>query len=229
VQNDRSFRAGRIGTAGQGCAASNAPFAARQRLLDLRLLTFKLKESPEGHMFRRVAAAALTMGICLGALVSHAGARAGDRSPTMGETHPAEVVLARRVLMAGIGRNMDEITGMIEDAAAFNLGEAREHADVISTMLLAFPHLFPIETDTWSDRLARTIRPTCHWRSRRCGRTTTISLRVPSKPHRSPSTRASPRLPRNSRRLRTDCSRPAIRVTKHTDDRRTTAAARRKS
>jgi cytochrome c556 len=154
VQNDRSFRAGRIGTAGQGCAASNAPFAARQRLLDLRLLTFKLKESPEGHMFRRVAAAALTMGICLGALVSHAGARAGDRSPTMGETHPAEVVLARRVLMAGIGRNMDEITGMIEDAAAFNLGEAREHADVISTMLLAFPHLFPIETDTWSDRLA---------------------------------------------------------------------------
>jgi cytochrome c556 len=114
------------------------------------LLTFKLKESPEGHMFRRVAA--LAMGICLGALVRHAGAL--DRSPTMGETHPAEVVLARRVLMAGIGRNMDEITGMIEDAAAFNLGEAREHADVISTMLLAFPHLFPVETDTWSDKLA---------------------------------------------------------------------------
>jgi hypothetical protein len=43
VQNRRSFRAGRIGTTGQGCAASNAPFAARQRLLDLRLLTFKLQ------------------------------------------------------------------------------------------------------------------------------------------------------------------------------------------
>jgi cytochrome c556 len=133
---------------GKAAQRSKAPFCSARR----RLLTFKHKESPEGHMLRPVAA--LTMGICLGALVLHAGARAGDRSPTMGETHPAEVVLARRVLMAGIGRNMDEITGMIEDAAAFNLGEAREQADVISTMLLAFPHLFPVETDTWSEKLA---------------------------------------------------------------------------
>jgi cytochrome c556 len=116
------------------------------------LLTFKLKESPEGRMFTRVAA--LTMGICVGAVVQYAPALAGDRSPTMGETHPADVVLARRILMAGIGREMDEITGMIEDAATFNLGEAREHADVISTMLLAFPHLFPVETDNWTEKLA---------------------------------------------------------------------------
>ena len=77
------------------------------------------------------------MGICLGAAGQHTGALAGDRSPTMGETHPADVVLARRVLMTGIGRNMDEITGMIEDGGAFSLNEAREHADLISTMLLA--------------------------------------------------------------------------------------------
>jgi cytochrome c556 len=95
--------------------------------------------------------AALTIGICVGA----AGALAGDRSPTMGETHPADVVLARRIVMTGIGRNMDEITGMIEDGGAFNLHEAREHADLISTMLLAFPHLFSVETDTWSEKLAQ--------------------------------------------------------------------------
>lgn len=108
-------------------------------------------ERPEGHMFRRIAA--LMIGICLGAAVGQAGALGGDRSPTMGETHPADVVLARRILMTGIGRNMDEITGMVEDDRAFSLQEAREHADVISTMLLAFPHLFPIETDTWSEKL----------------------------------------------------------------------------
>src|SRR5258708_34135509 len=108
-------------------------------------------------MFRRVAA--LAMGVSLGALGQHAGARAGDRSPTMGETHPAEVVLARRVLMAGIGPNMDEITGMIEDAAAFNLGEALEHADVISTILLAFPHMFPGATDTCADQAAEDQPP----------------------------------------------------------------------
>jgi len=101
-------------------------------------------------MFRQVAA--LTIGICLGVAVRLADAMAGDRSPPTGETHPADVVLARRVLMAGIGRSMDEIGGMIEDA--FNLQEGREHADLISTMLLAFPHLFPVETNTWSERLA---------------------------------------------------------------------------
>jgi cytochrome c556 len=94
------------------------------------------------------------IGICLGAAGQPDGGRASERSPTMGETHPADVVLARRVLMTGIGRNMDEITGMIEDGGAFNLSEAREHADLISTMLLAFPHLFPIETNTWSKELA---------------------------------------------------------------------------
>jgi cytochrome c556 len=103
-------------------------------------------------MFARVVV--LAIGICIGAAARLDGALAGNRSPTVGETHPADVVLARRVLMAGIGRNMDEITGMIEDAAAFNLTEAREQADVISTMLLAFPHLFPIETNTWSEKLA---------------------------------------------------------------------------
>jgi cytochrome c556 len=99
-------------------------------------------------------AIALPIGICLSTAVQQDGALAGDRSPTMGETHPADVVLARRVLMTGIGRNMDEIIGMIEDNGTVSLGEGREHADLISIMLLAFPHLFPIETNTWSKELA---------------------------------------------------------------------------
>jgi cytochrome c556 len=102
-------------------------------------------------MFGRVIV--LTIGICLGAAQLE-GALADNRSPPRGETHPADVVLARRVLMTGIGRNMDEITGMLEDGGTFSLNEAREHADLISTMLLAFPHLFPVETDTWSQTLA---------------------------------------------------------------------------
>jgi cytochrome c556 len=104
-------------------------------------------------MFRQLAT--LTIGICLSVAVQQAGATAEDRSPTVGETHPADVVLARRVLMAGIGRNMDEVTGMIEAGGDFSLQEGREHTDLISTMLLAFPHLFPMETDTWSEKLAQ--------------------------------------------------------------------------
>jgi cytochrome c556 len=100
--------------------------------------------------------AAVTIGICIAAGVVAAAVQALEarRAPTRGETHPADVVLARRILMTGIGRNMDEITGMIEDGGTFELHEAREHADAISTMLLAFPHLFPVETDTWSEKLA---------------------------------------------------------------------------
>src|ERR1700678_3252193 len=96
----------------------------------------------------------LVIGIGLAAAAWHVAAPAAARSPTAGEQNPADVVLARRILMTGIGRNMDEISGMTEDGGAFNLPEAREHADMISTMLLAFPHLFPVETDTWSAQLA---------------------------------------------------------------------------
>jgi cytochrome c556 len=103
-------------------------------------------------MFARVMI--LTIGICLAGAARLDGAPANDRSPTMGETHPADVVLARRVLMTGIGRNMDEIMGMLEDGGTFSLNDAREHADLISTMLLAFPHLFPVETNGWSKTLA---------------------------------------------------------------------------
>ena len=109
-------------------------------------------KSLKGRLLR--AAIGLTIGICVGAVAGPERALAQDRSPTMGETHPADVVLARRVLMAGVGRNMDEITGMLEQAGPFDLNEAREHADLISTMLLAFPHLFPVETNTWSKTLA---------------------------------------------------------------------------
>lgn len=45
---------------------------------------------------------------------------------------------------------MDEITGMLEHGGTFSLNQAREQAGLISTMLPAFPHLFPVEANTWS-------------------------------------------------------------------------------
>lgn len=77
----------------------------------------------------------------------------GEVPPTSGATgvsKPHDVVFARRILMSGIARNMDEILGMIDTPGDFDLSEAREHAYEISTMLLSFPHLFPPGTDTWS-------------------------------------------------------------------------------
>ena len=98
--------------------------------------------------------ALIVAGACFAVTAHQVAATAAARSPTSGETNPSDVVLARRILMAGIGRNMDEIAAMIEAGGELDLPEAREHADTISTMLLAFPHLFPVETDTWSEKLA---------------------------------------------------------------------------
>ena len=51
--------------------------------------------------------------------------------------------------MDTISTNMDEIEGMVASGKPINLTEAHEHADMISVMLMAFPHLFPADTNQW--------------------------------------------------------------------------------
>jgi cytochrome c556 len=43
---------------------------------------------------------------------------------------------------------MDELDGIL-GAAKLDLTEGHEHADIISVMLMAFPHLFPPATNQW--------------------------------------------------------------------------------
>jgi cytochrome c556 len=68
---------------------------------------------------------------------------------------PKEVIFARKILMDTINNNMDEIEGMIGAGKDVDLAEAREHADTISVMLMAFPHLFPESTDQWKPNVER--------------------------------------------------------------------------
>src|SRR5262245_19636378 len=62
---------------------------------------------------------------------------------------PKDVIFARKILMDTINANMDELETMISVGKELNLTEAREHADTISVMLMAFPHLFPESTNQW--------------------------------------------------------------------------------
>jgi hypothetical protein len=55
-------------------------------------------------------------------------------------------VFARKILMDAIGRNMDEIEGMMASPKGVDMAEGREHADNISIMLMAF-HL--IRPESW--------------------------------------------------------------------------------
>jgi cytochrome c556 len=60
-----------------------------------------------------------------------------------------DAIFARKILMDTIGANMDELEGMVGSGKPLNLTEAHEHADVISVMLMAFPHLFGADTNQW--------------------------------------------------------------------------------
>lgn len=60
-----------------------------------------------------------------------------------------DTIFARKILMGSIEESMDAIEGMLAPEGKFDSGEAREHADRISVLLMAFPHLFPAATNQW--------------------------------------------------------------------------------
>jgi cytochrome c556 len=68
---------------------------------------------------------------------------------------PAEAIFARKIVMDTIDNQMNEIEAMLASADKLDLAEARDHADVISVMLMAFPHLFPPSTNQWRPNVAR--------------------------------------------------------------------------
>jgi cytochrome c556 len=61
---------------------------------------------------------------------------------------PKEVIFARKILMDAISRNMDELEA-IAGSPKIDLAHGKDHADVTSVMLMAFPHLFPPNTNEW--------------------------------------------------------------------------------
>jgi len=59
-----------------------------------------------------------------------------------------DAIFARKTVMVTVSDNMDDIEGMIA-ANQIDLEDAHDHADNISTMLMAFPHLFPPSSNQW--------------------------------------------------------------------------------
>jgi cytochrome c556 len=59
-----------------------------------------------------------------------------------------DVIFARKVLMSSIGENMDDLDIMVETKKV-DVAHGAMHADTISVMLLAFPHLFPPASNEW--------------------------------------------------------------------------------
>ena len=77
--------------------------------------------------------------------------------PARTEDLPAarDTIFARKILMGAIDMNMDEIETMLAPEGKLQLADAQEHAETISTMLMAFPHMFPPATNQWKAGAAR--------------------------------------------------------------------------
>jgi cytochrome c556 len=67
---------------------------------------------------------------------------------------PKDVIFARKIVMSTIANSMYEIDGMLQ-TGKIDLPKARHHADAISGLLTAFPHLFPPATNTWTPNAPR--------------------------------------------------------------------------
>jgi len=61
-----------------------------------------------------------------------------------------DTIFARKILMGSIDANMDEIETMLAPEGRLDLAEGAHHADMISVMLMAFPHMFPSATNQWT-------------------------------------------------------------------------------
>ncbi len=84
-------------------------------------------------------------GLLLGLGLASLAARAEDQVAPP----PADTIFARKTLMNTINGSMDEIEAMLAPGAKMESAEAREHAELISVLLMAFPHLFPSPTNQW--------------------------------------------------------------------------------
>ena len=96
-----------------------------------------------------MAAALLAAGLLAGT------AALGQDQPS-GLLPPAkDTIFARKILMGAIDMNMDEIETMLAPEGKLELADAQEHAETISTMLMAFPHMFPPPTNQWKQGAER--------------------------------------------------------------------------
>jgi cytochrome c556 len=99
------------------------------------------------------SAAVVGRGAMLAAWLLASGCAASAQE--QGVAPPKDTIFARKILMGAIDMNMDEIETMLLPEGHLDLAEGREHADTISIMLMAFPHMFPASTNQWASTTDR--------------------------------------------------------------------------
>lgn len=87
----------------------------------------------------------------------------GQNAGLTGIDRPGDVVQARQLLMDGIDEDMHDID-LAGSGQSFRLEDLKAHADRISTLLSAFPHLFPPQTQPSPDAPVPTTASPAVWK-----------------------------------------------------------------
>ncbi len=74
-----------------------------------------------------------------------------DKTPS----HATDEIFARKILMDTIDSHMNAVDWMLSADKPVDLPQAAEHIDTVSAMLMAFPHLFPPDTNQWQPNVKR--------------------------------------------------------------------------
>jgi cytochrome c556 len=99
-------------------------------------------------MHRRTAAAVLLAACVIG---SPSLALGQDQSAAT----PQDAIVARKTAMNTLSDRMDTIEAAIASGKKLDLEDGHANADVISVLLMAFPHLFPASTNQWKPNVDR--------------------------------------------------------------------------
>ena len=105
----------------------------------------------EGRRARAVSAR-LVVAACF---LATGGLALAQEKGAKGVPPPKDTIFARKILMGAIDMNMDDIETMLAPEGKLDSAEGREHADAISIMLMAFPHMFPPATNQWKPNVDR--------------------------------------------------------------------------
>jgi hypothetical protein len=104
--------------------------------------------SPRQLFTHRWTAAAILLAACVGATPV---ALSQDQSAAIAK----DAIVARKTAMDTLSDKMDVIEAAIAAGTKLNLDEGHGNADVISVLLMAFPHLFPPSTNEWKPNVDR--------------------------------------------------------------------------
>jgi cytochrome c556 len=102
------------------------------------------RQQNPSHPRRRMTLAPACATLVGGLLATSFIAMAQDQ----GAATAKDVIFARKTLMSSVSDNFDQIETMIA-TGKLDISDAHEHADTISVMLMAYPHLFPPSSNQW--------------------------------------------------------------------------------